>query len=98
MLNVLGLGWGKLVVQLLATPSISSGSMIGFGRLTWSAVGNKAVYTPTFPAFYRQLSTIKNCLNSSVVSFFIPTIHSTYNNDNNINLFNYYLYTQEARI
>ena len=77
---------------------ISSGINNGFVGSIRRPVGNQVTYTSMFLAFYQHLSTNLNDLKSSVILFFIPTIHSTYNNNNNLNLFNYYLYTQEASV
>ena len=89
-------GWGKLVVQA----GLISGKATGFIKVFFGqakqAVSKSVSYTSLFPSLNQHLSTAIYALNSSVKWIFIPTIHSTYNNDNEVGLLNYYLNTQEA--
>ena len=76
--------------------SPGSGTTIGILVAGVWVVGKWGVFTVLFLAFYKHLSTAKKVLFRVVGGSFMPTIHTTYNNNDEVHLFNYYLNTQET--
>ena len=74
--------WGNLVFKLSTMRSITSGLYSARLSFLTDGVRKSGLFTTTFPSLYQGFSATFKGSSSSVFRLFLPTIHSTYNNDN----------------